>query len=381
MKYLSVPAIFTDSYLEKLNILNINAKNNIKIYEVYGSIPQGPIGTIRPSDTLPMITKTELLDYIKKANYYGIKFNYIMNSTVLDGSEYDTNSKKELVEFIQNLIDAGVESITVSVPYLIKFIRNNFQNLKITASICMEVNSVQGAVDVSDLGVDTIVLAKDVNRDFKLLKNIVNKINKPIKLLCTTPCIYKCSDLIYHMNLSSIRDNNLKNSFKIKDKFLSHTAIRCQERRLNNLEEYIRSPWIRPEDLSLYEEIGITLFKIDGRDKPESYNLEVIEAYMNEKYTGNLLYLMQSHYPKNSEVFEDLKMKKKDVRGLAVYINNNCLNNFLAPFVEEKIDCSKGCNECNYCKSWVDKSLTIDKENVEHYLSLLRKEEEIRMSI
>lgn len=381
MKKLSVPAMFSKEYIQILNELNKNSKNGMFIYEVYGSIPNGPVGTIRPSDTLPKISKEYLLEYIKELKKTGIKFNYVMNSTVLDGSEYIAESRKEIISFIDEMVKAGLSGITVSVPFLIKLIRKNFKELKITASICMEINSVQGVKDVLELGADAIVLAKDVNRDFRMLEKIIKYTDKEIKLLSTTPCIYKCSDLIYHMNLSSLRDNELKNSFKVKGKFLSHTAIRCQERRLKNLEEYIKSPWIRPEDLKVYEKIGIESFKIDGRDKPEEYNVEVIKAYMNEKYEGNLLYLMQNHYPKNRMIFEDLKNKKENVKGLAVYLDNSVLDEFLRPFEEKKVDCTVGCAECGYCNSWVEKSIFLDKENVEHYLNLLKKEENERISI
>ena len=55
--------------------------------------------------------------------------------------------------------------------------------------------------------------------------------------------IYKCSDLYYHMNVSAVRHNRLASSFVKKGEFLSYTTVRCQRKKLEKLEEYIKSPW------------------------------------------------------------------------------------------------------------------------------------------
>lgn len=203
-----------------------------------------------------------------------------------------------------------------------------------------------------------------------------------VKLLCTTPCLFKCSDLYYHMNLSSLRDSSLQNSLKVQGKFISHTASRCQRRRLEKIEEYIKSPWIRPEDIPLYNNIGIYNFKLDGRDKTEEYNISVMEAYMKGKYEGNLLYLMQHYYPKNREELFEIDNKKVNDLGwkLGVYLDNTKMEGFLNFFYKENNLCSKGCQECNYCNQWAEKTIDIMKNNTESYLNILIKVEEKNLS-
>ena len=378
---LSVPAMFDDDYLEKLHELNLNSSNNSYISEVYGSFPGAPVGTIRPSKTLPEISLEKVKNYIKLCNKYNITFNYIMNSTVLDGSEYSKEERKKILDFIDELVEYGLKRITITIPFLIKLVKRYFPNLHITASICAEVDSVKRALDFEELGVDCIVLAKDVNRDFNLIEQINKNFSGEIKLLATTPCIFKCSDLFYHMNLSSIRDNDLQYSFKVKGDFISHTAVRCQRRRLEHLEEYIKSPWIRPEDMRFYSNIGVNNFKIDGRDKSIEYNLDVITAYMNNKFDGNLLYLMQNYYPKNSSEMSMLSNSDSDFWRLAVFINNRLLDGFLEKFYTKKLNCNNGCKNCNYCNLWSEKVICIDKDNTDKYLELLKSEDEERLSI
>lgn len=371
--FLSVPTTYDDTYLDSLIALNIKA-NRVRINEIYGSINDAPVGTIRPSSTLPKFDFDHFTKHLSRAHAQGIKFNYVMNSTVLDGSEYTVEGRNEIVQFVQKLLTAGVDSFTVTVPFIIRLLKEHFPNIVIMGSICSEIDSIQRASQYKELGVTSIVPAKDCNRNFTLLKNFVKTFpDVSFKLLATTPCLFRCSDIFYHMNLSSIRDNKLQSILPLQ-KFISHTAPRCQLKKLEQLVENIKSPWIRPEDLYIYSQIGIKNFKIDGRDKPSEYNLEVITAYMNEKYDGNLLYLMQNYYPKNKAEFENEEK-------LGVYIDNQSMSQFIIPFSQEKLNCDAGCNSCHYCDSWVTKAMSIYDKTVSEYIDVLKEENQARTSI
>lgn len=369
MKFLSVPSMFSESYLYELNDMNKKSKN-VKIYETYGSIPNFLLGSIRPSNTIKNIDETFLLNYIKKSNEFGIGFNYIMNSTVLGNFEFDSSLKDELLIFIEKLSNAGLSKITVSVPYLIKFIHKHFPNLHIVASICMNINSVQELNAVEKMGAKSVVLPKDMNREFSLLKKMIkNKGNLDLKLLCTTPCVSKCPDLIYHMNISSCQDNII--SSNKQNLTIPEAALNCQIKRLSSPVEFIKSPWIRPEDLKIYQDLGINYFKLDGRDKPEKYLLEVIKAYINENFDGNLLFLIQGSYPKNKSELNNLITKNSFKIG--VYLDNKKLDKFLINLINGKYDCSNGCYKCNYCEEWKNEALIIDSTTTDFLINSLKK--------
>lgn len=377
----AIPAMYTDTYLNEVDLLNKNSRNNRRIKEIYGSIPSAPIGTIRPSSTIPNVDINFLCEYIKKVNNIGIEFDYIMNSTVLDGCEYTSEGKQEIIDFVGQLVDSGLNTITISVPYVIRLIKKYFPSLNITASICAEIDSVQRALDFEGMGVNCIVPAKDINRDFPTLEVLSSKCNSDIKLLCTTPCLYKCSDLYYHMNLSSVLDNSLKSSLRVKGDFLSHTAARCQRRRLEHIPEHIKSPWIRPEDLSHYENIGITNFKLDGRDKTEEYNLLVAKAYMDGSFSGNLLYLMHNFYAKDMDEFNNCGKIGDESYRLGVYLDNTKLDGFINYFSSGKANCKNGCSNCNYCEMWSNKAITINKDSITDYLNRLKLADEKNLDI
>ncbi len=374
MKYLSVPAMFSNSYIEQLYELNLKSKNTF-IYETYGSIPNYLLGSIRPGNSLKQITEKDLLDYIKKSKEFGIEFNYIMNSTVINDFEFNEKVKKEMVSFINKLINAGLKRITLSIPYLIKFIRVNFPNLHIVASICMNISSVSELNSIIEMGANSFVIPKDLNRNFRLLKKFVkNKKNLTLKLLCTTPCLYKCSDLNYHMNISAYQDSVKNNNNSVPE-----AAINCQLKRFSYPVEFLKSPWIRPEDLKIYDSIGISYFKLDGRDKPEKYILEVIKAYFNEFFEGNLLYLFQGSYPKTEEDFYNLI--GENTFKIGVFIDNKKLEKFIDGFLYEKLNCDDGCQNCNYCENWKDKVLKINEDFISFYSTYLKKQLEKKIKV
>ena len=58
---------------------------------------------------------------------------------------------------------------------------------------------------------------------------------------------------------------------------------------------YIRSEWIRLEDLRLYEEMGYDLFKVTERGLPTPVLVNRVRAYAARRYDGNLLDLVQPY--------------------------------------------------------------------------------------
>jgi collagenase-like PrtC family protease len=176
------------------------------------------------------------------------------------------------------------------------------------------------------------------------------------------------------MNLSSIRSSDLFGSFKMQESFISHTAVRCQGKRLENLEENIKSPWIRPEDMKLYSAIGVDCFKIDGRDRSVGYNLSVLKAYCDQSYDGNLLYLMKQSFPAN---IEDIKNNEK----MGLFLDNRKMEGFINPFFTGKVNCDYGCDKCGYCNSWVKKSISTYDKTIDSYLKELAEETSQRMEL
>lgn len=373
---LSVPMTFEDTYIDQLIKLNDEHKTDAYIKEVYGAKKEDIIGNLRPSFSLKYVSDDTLQEYITKLHNNGIEFNYVINSTVSDGREYSDAGRESIVNFISRLLELGVDSFTITSSYYMRLIKNHFPNININASICNEIDNVQKAKEFENAGANVLVLNRDVNRNFRMIRAIRESASSEIKVLCTTPCVYRCADVHYHSNLSSTLSNNLQKYMPIdEENSISHTSVNCMRKKLVHLEENIKSPWVRPEDMKYYEEIGVSFFKIDGRDRTAEYNLEVVEAYLNQEYDGNLLYLMKIGYPRYISLIESGKSRDY----LRLGIDNRELDEFIKPFVDGNISCDYGCDKCGYCKSFSSK-IVYDKEWIQGFTNFLDRELQKRYS-
>lgn len=115
--------------------------------------------------------------------------------------------------------------------------------------------------------------------------------------------------------------------------------------------------FVRPEDLVMYENIGVKLFKITGRSKPIGWLEEVVFAYLNRQYNGNLFRLLGTD--------PILEVENK------IYIANSALNGFLETYPKS----GNISEEKNYCEQWINKLYLNKKFRVEnlHVQSYLDK--------
>ena len=160
----------------------------------------------------------------------------------------------------------------------------------------------------------------------------------------------------------------------------------CQKKELFDTSEYIKSPWVRPEDIKYYEDIGIEHFKITERGFPTEELVKRVKCYVDRKYDGNLLDLIQGHgvstkgnlklKKKNVTKRKDIYKEIKRVRGLGqerecerhIYIDNKKLDGFIDFFV--KGNCSSNCPTCGYCER-VAKRVIEENNEVTDYLKEL----------
>jgi collagenase-like PrtC family protease len=133
--------------------------------------------------------------------------------------------------------------------------------------------------------------------------------------------------------------------------------------RFSDPVEFIRAPWIRPEDVGAYEEIGIDCFKIAERSQETSWILRAANAYASRKYDGDLLdiinfpeglyrFILSQQFPQR-----DLPDRLKPV------IDNRKLDGFLE-FFRENTCRDRSCDDCGYCERVAEKVLTVDNPEI-----------------
>lgn len=360
----------------------IDIIKNYPVYEVYGKLKNDFIGGGRPDNTLNNINKEKFEKHVKKVRDSGINFNYLLNGSCLSNNEQSKIWQEDFKDFLMYLKNVGVNAFTVTNPYILQIIKKYFPNdfyVRVSTFAC--VDSFQKAKYWEEMGADYICVDfVKINRDFDTLKYMVDNLKKSkIEILVTNSCLKNCPMIHTHTNAlshASMRDNQTKN-------YEDWSLFYCQKKELENLEEYIKSPWIRPEDIKYYENIGIEHFKITERDFPTDELIKRVEAYTKREYNGNLLDLIQGH---GVVVSKNLKLEKKEftnkediykeikrIRGLGterccdrhIYIDNKKLEGFIKFFVEKK--CNNNCEKCGYCKM-ISKNVIKRNDEVSDYL-------------
>jgi len=366
---LCVPAIYENKYLD--GIIDLNKKYSdyyCYIHEVYGSLKEDIIGNLRPSYSIKEISFSKLKNYISKLHRHNIRFDYIINSTLCPMPIDPKIKPNDILSFIHKLIDIGVDSFTVSNPYIVLLIKRHFPSIIINASICNEISSIHQIKEFESIGVDCFILDRDINRDFHLLKRIRESTQKDLKLLCNSPCLFQCINVQYHANHSSFLSvsqfNNDKNALSTeKDIKKEHPfcIYYCAYKQFANPIEHIKSQWIRPEDLHYYSDMGICLFKLDGRDKSSDYMLEVVESYLCKRYEGNFLYLLHSRYIKDMNNITQIETNCNVFAEWKIGIDNRNLDGFIDFILKREHNCNGECKECAICDA-IANNLVINKD-------------------
>ncbi len=106
----------------------------------------------------------------------------------------------------------------------------------------------------------------------------------------------------------------------------------------------LASPWIRPEDIKFYEEIGINTFNLQAGDEEIEGLEDIVNAYIKGSYKGNLINL--------------LRKKPFKTNG---YINNDKLDSFLKKIMESPFKtCIFDCGRCGICEEFFKRIGEID---------------------
>jgi len=357
---LCIPTTFEESYVQAISQLN-NKHYGFPAKEFYGSYAKSVVGSIRPSKILPQVDENGMKKHIFDLHEKGFKFDYTLNSSCQSNLEYTPGGIKNIIELLDNLSDSGVDRITVSNPVLINIIKSKYPKFSLSLSVTKDINNIMRARAAQDQGVDRLVLSRDINRNFSLLEKIRSAVSVELEILVNSPCLFFCLNRDYHRNVAS--HGSTEQVDGSSGQYSSYITVWCTYNKLRDPSSFIKTPWIRPEDVKYYSDIGIEFFKIDGRGKPSDRLLYIIEPYMAQHFEGNFYSLID-------RAFWDKTTNDDKLDPLVVYIENNKLGNFLDFFRTNHISCTdRDCKQCHYCEDVEKRVVNIDCKLLEKYLA------------
>ncbi len=377
----------------------IEGVKDYPVTELFGKLREDVIGGGRAPYQLARVSRAELAGHVARAREAGLGFNYLLNAACLGNREITRKGQKAINRLLEWLCEIGVTSVTVASPFLLQLVKARYPKLRARISVFGGVDRVRKAQMWEELGADCIVLDSiQVNRELKTLEKIRKAVGCDLELLVNSNCLSGCALSPMHMNALAHTGQSWHEN---KGFFIDWCFLKCTEMKLRDPVNYLRSEWIRPEDLPVYEELGFDLFKLAERDIPTPVMLTRVKAYAERRYDGNLLDLVQAfgfkgvtadhkYYrhgpgwflrflirPGLANPLRLLPLKRlAELRAMTravtgeppVYIDNRALDGFIERFREQSC-LNLDCAECRWCHEFAEKAIRIDRVNREQALA------------
>lgn len=362
MIFFKMATNFDSELLENIGKLN-KKYNNAKVYEIYGSLPKGVVGSGRHAADLPDVSQETIVEHVAAVHKQGMKFNYLLNAPTNLAQEKTVLDK--LRKKLDSLQKAGVDSITITDDSVIKIALEEYSALDVNVSLIKGIDTLEEAQKYSELGVESITLNQHtVNRNPGKIKEIVEGVSCKIYLYANVSCLDHCS----------IRDQHYKNyvtnaaiSTEQQNKENDPFTIKCAISYLKNPVEFLKSPFIRPEDLEYYQRLGIYGFKLSDRNEPTNALTALLEAYMSQEFHGNLFNLLFRDGRKWTKALKSIGIID-EIKVPNIHMDNDKLTkmNFL-----QKITTLKEKELEKFYEEATEQAVEWDKQSCQEFLELL----------
>jgi collagenase-like PrtC family protease len=340
------------------------------VAEFYGKANSDSVGGGRGSLVIPDPSRADIERQIKRIVQKGIGFNYLLNATCLEGKEHSSSGQEDIRALMEWLLKCGVTGVTVARPQLLWFIKKEYPSVRVSVSTQAGIRDRQAACAWEDLGADALTLSfVDVNRDFSALRGIRKAVSCDLQLIANLDCLRGCPYFRYHAHITSHASQRRHPSGGF---YVDYCFLKCNFIKLRDPAEFMRSGWIRPEDMPHYADAGINALKLVNRTMSTGRLKMIVEAYTSGAYTGNLFDLFSEparnitvkHMFNPGKLRLFLRPESVNIFRLAafrsiaapreLYIDNRSLDGFITRFLES--DCGlKDCEKCGYCSSWAGK--------------------------
>ncbi|MBR4086954.1 MAG: U32 family peptidase [Clostridia bacterium] len=265
-----------------------------KIAEVYFSwadYPNGRNSQLRQKGLTSEQAQAKQEQDLARLAEGGVALNLLFNAMC-----YGKDSQsRAFFQGIGNTIDSlshtyGLASVTTTSPLIARFIKDNFPNLEVRASVNMSIGTVEGMDYAKDL-FDSFYLKRELNRDFaaiRALKEWCDAEGKKLYGLANSGCLNHCSAHVFHDNLVAHEQEiaQMDNGYA----FEGLCRLHLKQRPKSILE---RSSFIRPEEIPLYEGL-FEAVKLATRVSPMP--LRILRAYTEGNYKGSVTDLLEPNH-------------------------------------------------------------------------------------
>lgn len=334
-----------NSYGEPFSeILNDYSDSISEVYFPWISLPSGRPPLVPDYGETEEDARDILISELRAIRAMGIRLDILFNANCYGDKAVSKSFEAEIKAILEELTEKGVrpDVLTTTSIFVADVIKNSFPDIRTRASVNMRIGTVQAMGYASDL-FDGFYLQRDRQRDLSYVREVsawCRENGKDICMLVNSGCLRFCPGQVFHDNLIAHCQSAESDR---KPEFNPHICWRLYEGG-KNPAEILKSTWIRPEDVHNYAPY-IDVFKLATRQ--HAYPRSVISAYVNEKWDGNLLELLEPGYTP------------------AFFPKTFDNASFPEDFWEKVSHCTNGCSGCGYCESILEKVFkTADESSI-----------------
>lgn len=237
--------------------------------------------------------------------------------------------------------EAGLAGLVFADPYYLQALSDAHPDLADRLEAVPSVNAMLDSPNRAFAMLDMIdatafrqpgrlVLDRALNRDMQRLTEMSTRLKNALPtmklhLIANEGCLYHCPYKPAHDAHVALVNEDLcgERTFAINRDF------GCVRRMLSEPGTILSSPFIRPEDTRHYEGL-VDGIKLCGRNRGVEFLKRAMTAYLEGKYSGNLLDLMDA---------------MGDLADHMTVPNERLPNDFL----ERVTECGKECSACGWC--------------------------------
>lgn len=358
-----VPADFRVESVREYAVLNQKYEaSGLAVSEFYGSLNPSPFGVTKNPKNLKQVGFGELAAYNAELKKYGFEFNYILNFLCYGGREFSLEGTKSILAYVKKLYDMGIRRFTVANPVIAKAMSITFPEIRISISIVQNTGTKLKLRTYAGIrAVDRVYVSEDMIRDFNAIRalreeaqQIPGETGVELAVLLNSFCLIDCPYKVNHANV----DGHLVEG---STQDMPHYFYAwCSLQKLSHPREILRLQAIRPEELRLFEQAGVTAFKLAGRELQGADFLRTAEGYMSRSYAGNLMDLLAVY---SDNFFREI-----------YHIDNKALAGRLEEIIESGVRCRdhSNCEGCGICEKYLS-AVTVNEERLSHYRAMFQK--------
>lgn len=305
--YFSVPLRWNAQYVRAMTAVSHPEKTKLAAF--YGCINMPGFCSGRIPLDHQSVSLDEASSIVRLVHDKGRRFFYLFNAPIVNGVEsLDCGLLDEIIQA------TDCDAVVVADLCLAELIRSRHEGVAVHVSTVADIKCKEDLARWYCVKPERLVLHHDLPRLPGTLGHMIEDLHehgvKP-EMMVTESCLFKCPYRSRHYHaLGEGRDDRMFHE-------------RCRSVRKASPDTILScGSFVRPQDVRMfYDKYRIKHFKITGRSQSADWLMRAASAYLNEKFSGNLVELMgmdpsifpEKKFSLNSEILDGYVERLFDV--------------------------------------------------------------------